>query len=129
MTRERDGYRDYDVDPVVLAQARQLGLIGNVEKRVKRMARHSAPITHKEGNRRYESFILRIDKGVVRSICKFDPSTGEVTRDVLGQIEERHRMLRAIEKHLEPPSPPASSPSTPSKSSDKQRRGKRRSTK
>jgi hypothetical protein len=98
-----DGFRDVEIDPIVIVQARQVGLIGNVERRVRRMAKYSAPITHQEGNRRYESFILRIEKGVVKSLRRFDPQTGEIIFDVLSEVEERNRVLRAVEKHLGKP--------------------------
>lgn len=96
------GYREYEIDPIVFVQARQIGLIGNLQQRLQRMARRSAPFTHKEGNRRFESYIMRIEKGVVRSIRRFDPETGEVVVDVLGKVEQklRERTMQAIDKHL-----------------------------
>jgi hypothetical protein len=103
------GYGDYEIDPVVLIQARRLGLIGNVEKRVARMAKFAAPFTHPEGNRRFESFILRIEKGVVKSIRKLNVFSGEIEYDVLGRLEERvaqrRKTLQAIANEFERPEP------------------------
>jgi hypothetical protein len=98
---------EFELSPLAIKQARRIGLIGNVERRLQRMAKYAARFTHKEGNRRFESFILRIEDGVVRSIRRFDPTTGEVIHDVIGQLERRHeerrRMLQAIDKHLGAP--------------------------
>lgn len=93
-------FRQFEVHPNVVSQAQQLGLFGNVEKRIARMARRSAPFTHEAGNRRFEGFILRIEKGVVTSIRKFDPDTGEVVSDVMGRLSKEKKTIAAIQKHF-----------------------------
>lgn len=69
MTR---GFREYDVHPEAIRQAQRVGLSGNVEQEVARMARYSAPFTHPAGNRRYYEFVMRIENEAVVSIAKLD---------------------------------------------------------
>jgi hypothetical protein len=83
------GFRHYQVHPDVIQQAQRLGLFGNVQKRIARMARHSAPFTHPAGNRRFENYIFKIEKGVVISIRKLIPETGEAVSDLLTEFERR----------------------------------------
>ena len=51
----------YRVSDEVLEQARQLGLEGDVEQQVKRMARHGTPYTHPSANLRHGRFILMVE--------------------------------------------------------------------
>ena len=67
------GFRQYRVDPEVLKQARAIGMYGNVEARIARMARESVPHTHPQANRRFDGFLLKIDNGVVTRIMRFQP--------------------------------------------------------
>ena len=60
-------YRKYRVSPEALAQGAALGL---GPRRIGRMARSAAPVTHPQGNRRYDDFILRVNDGVVLSIVR-----------------------------------------------------------
>jgi hypothetical protein len=46
----------------VLLQARKLGMYGNVSGRLKAMVQQSMPFTHPSGNRRFEGYVLRVDK-------------------------------------------------------------------
>jgi hypothetical protein len=128
-----DGHHDFELAPEVVHQARQAGIIGNVERRVRRMAKFAAPFRHPHGNRRYESFILRVEKGVVTSFCRFNAQTGEVIHDVLGQLEERHRERQlaeqaqatqaAADRHLEGlDSEPAATPRAKSRGGRKKAR-------
>jgi hypothetical protein len=98
--RASTGFRTYAVDPSVVAAARRMGMFGNVEHRIARMARHGAPFTHAAGNRRFDSYVLRVEGGRVVGIQKFDPETGEPVGDVLEEIDRRSRALRAIARHL-----------------------------
>jgi hypothetical protein len=94
------GFRRFAVAPAVIEQAHKLGLFGNVEKRIARMARHSAPFTHQAGNRRFEGYVLRIEQGTVVSIQKLDAARGQVISDVMGRFRRQDRMLGAIDRHL-----------------------------
>lgn len=94
------GDRKFEISPTALAQARQVGLIGNLEARLAKMAKHGAPITHAEGNRRYERFIMRVEKGVLVSIVRFNPDTGEVIRNVFPDADSRQDTLGEIERQL-----------------------------
>jgi len=58
--------RLYRVSMVAVKQARELGIAGSVVERLQRMAMRSAPVTHPEGNRRFDDFVLAIeDKPIV----------------------------------------------------------------
>jgi hypothetical protein len=49
-------------------QARMLGMGGDLNARLRRMARRSAPLTHPAGNRRFDDFVLQLRDKVVESI-------------------------------------------------------------
>lgn len=51
-----------------IAQARRLGIRGDVSARLARMARRAAMLSHPLGNRRYDEFVLRVDDNTVKSI-------------------------------------------------------------
>jgi hypothetical protein len=64
--QERLGIKDYKLAPEARKQARAIGLRGrDIEARVARMVRHSAPFDHKIANRRFRGIILRIENDVV----------------------------------------------------------------
>jgi len=67
--------REYTIAPEVLDQARELGMYGTVEVRLKKMARLAVPATHPKGNFRYEQVVLKIDQNRVVSIHKAAPGT------------------------------------------------------
>ena len=94
------GFRRYQVHPDALAQAQKLGLFGNVEKRLARMARLSAPFTHQAGNRRFESYVLRVQDGQGVSIKKLDLVSGGVISDVMGKLGRQQRTIAAVDRHL-----------------------------
>ena len=81
--------RAYSVDPGVLGKARELGLYGNLEGRIVRMARNAAPFTHAEANRRYHDFLFKIEGGTIVDIMKYDPATGEIRRNILERPFEK----------------------------------------
>ena len=58
----------YTVDQEAINQARMIGLCGDVDKRLIRMAKRSAPLTHPEGNRRFDDFVLFVQNKVVKYI-------------------------------------------------------------
>jgi hypothetical protein len=68
------GHRQYDVSDQAMAQAWELGITGDVKKRVARMARRSANCSHPEGNRRFEDYIFKIEDGVVKSVVLLNGS-------------------------------------------------------
>jgi len=130
------GFRRYAVHPEALAQAQKLGLFGNVEKRLARMARLSAPFTHQAGNRRFESYVLRVQDGQVVSIKKLDLVSGGVITDVMGKLGRQQRTIDAIERHLGPdqanlaqgglnPDDVPSTPTKPGTTGMRQARGRR----
>ena len=60
--------RVYTASEEAVIQARKLGLGGDVAARLRRMARRAAPITHDEGNRRFEEFVLLIEDNEVKAV-------------------------------------------------------------
>jgi hypothetical protein len=63
--KEASGFRHYKVSAEAYRQARTLGIRGDVEARVARMARRAARFTHPIANLRYERFIMRLEKDTV----------------------------------------------------------------
>jgi hypothetical protein len=61
-------HRLYRVSHEAVKQARELGLGGDLVRRLQRMAMRSAPFTHPEGNRRFDTFVLRVTDNEVVSI-------------------------------------------------------------
>jgi hypothetical protein len=59
--KERAGFRNYKVSAEAYRQARTLGVRGDVEARVARMARRAARFTHPIANLRFERFIMRVE--------------------------------------------------------------------
>jgi len=47
---------------------RKIGLCGDIAARIRRMARQSAPITHEQGNCRFDNFVMLISGGEVLHI-------------------------------------------------------------
>ena len=68
------GFREYAVSPSVLEQARAIGMYGNVEGRIKRMAQAAVPFKHPPASHRFDSYLFRIEGDTVVMIMKFDPS-------------------------------------------------------
>lgn len=61
-------YRQFTVSDRAFAKGEALGIDGDVEARIARMARRSAPYTHPDGNRRFEGFLLTVDGDTVVDI-------------------------------------------------------------
>jgi hypothetical protein len=59
---------EYVVDDRAVQAARLIGLSGDVEKRLLRMVRRSAPLTHELGNRRFDDFVLFVQDKVVLDV-------------------------------------------------------------
>ena len=68
--KKRRPANGFSVTPDAVTEGRYLGLSGDVEKRLSRMARRSAPITHEEGNRRFDDFVLRVEAREVVSVSR-----------------------------------------------------------
>lgn len=62
----------YVVTPAAQAEGRMIGIAGDVEKRIGRMAKRAAPFTHPAGNRRFHDFILRIEADQVLGIARLE---------------------------------------------------------
>lgn len=61
-------FREFEVTPQAIEQARQAGVCGDVAKRVARMARRAAPLTSDLGNRRFDDYALTISDGKVLGV-------------------------------------------------------------
>lgn len=64
--------REFTATPEALARAKEAGVYGNVQKRLQRMAARSAPFTHPAGNRRFQSFVLRIAGDQIIDVSRLD---------------------------------------------------------
>ena len=65
-------FRQFQVSDHAYAKGLALGIDGDVDARIARMARRSAPCTHPSGNRRFEDFVLSIDGDTVVNIERID---------------------------------------------------------
>jgi hypothetical protein len=65
----------YKLTDEVLEQARKLGVEGDVEQQVRRMARDATPYTHPKANLRHGRFILKVEGNAVTWIG-LDPPHG-----------------------------------------------------
>ena len=72
---EPAGFRDYKVSAETRKQARTLGIRGDVEARVARMARRAARFTHPMANLRYERFIMRVEGDTIAWIGIMDAAS------------------------------------------------------
>jgi len=64
--------RLFTVSDAALAEAEALPLFGDTRRRLVRMARRAAPVTHPDGNRRFHDFVLRIEDGEIRGVTTLD---------------------------------------------------------
>lgn len=74
------GFREVQVTDDAVRAGRNIGLCGDIAKRIARMARRAAPITHDQGNWRYEEFVLDIEDGKVLAVSRLLP-------EAVGQVE------------------------------------------
>jgi hypothetical protein len=63
--KDPSGFRHYKVSAEARKQAQTLGVRGDAEAKVARMARHAAPFTHPMANRRFQHFIMRVENDIV----------------------------------------------------------------
>jgi len=66
--------REVTISLAAKRSAREAGIFGNVEARLSRMARRSAPVTSDLGNRRFQEFIMQVDDGVMLGVYRVDAS-------------------------------------------------------
>lgn len=65
-------FRQYQASPEAVRKARDLGIYGDTQARLLRMARRSAPCTSSLGNRRFLNFVLQVSGDVVMNISRLD---------------------------------------------------------
>jgi hypothetical protein len=78
--KEPSGFRHYKISPEARKQAQTLGIRGEVEAKVARMARLAAPFTHPMANRRFERFIMHVEKDTVTWIGINDAGSSQQKR-------------------------------------------------
>lgn len=91
-------FQDYQVTEDAVRQARALGMWGNIANRLKKMAQESAPFTHPDANRRFEGYIMKIDRGMVVSVQRFESSVSGDTGRVDSGAERRTSMTPADDR-------------------------------
>lgn len=62
--------KEVTISPKALATARDAGLFGDTEKRVRRMLQRSAPVTHELGNRRFQNFVIHTENNTVLGVYR-----------------------------------------------------------
>ena len=78
--KEPSGFRHYKVSDEARKQAQTLGIRGDVEARIARMARQAARFTHPMANLRYQRFIMRVEKDTITWIGIKDADTTRGTK-------------------------------------------------
>jgi hypothetical protein len=74
--KQPSSFRHYKVSAEARKQAQTLGIRGDIEAQVARMARHAAPFTHQMANRRFDRFIMRVEHETVIWIGLTDTLAG-----------------------------------------------------
>lgn len=75
-----DDFRSYKVSTKAIEDGIGLGLTGNVEKEIARMARFSGNLTYPGANRRFRDYALNIQNGTVVAVLSFDSQINEQAR-------------------------------------------------
>lgn len=63
-----NGFREFQVSDEAKAKAQALGMTGDIQDRLQRMGKRSAPHTHPRGNRRFDHYVLKIVNGILLDI-------------------------------------------------------------
>lgn len=61
-------HKTYSASPATVRKARTIGIYGNTIARLSRMARRSAPVTNDYGNRRFMSYVLRVEGSTIQDV-------------------------------------------------------------
>ncbi|WP_266032647.1 hypothetical protein [Brucella intermedia] len=64
--------KEYRTTPEAIERGREMGVYGDTEKRLIRMAARSAPVTHEYGNRRFQNFVLRVVGDLITDVTRVD---------------------------------------------------------
>jgi hypothetical protein len=70
-------FRTFRVSQAAVQAARDLGVEGDVEAVLSDMARNSARVTHPDGNRRFEGWVLMVDGDRVVSVSRMNVTVEE----------------------------------------------------
>ncbi len=80
-----------DVTDAAKQSARRLGMYGNIDNRLRRMARDSVPFRHARCNRRFEGYLMLIKGGQILALEEFSARDAEARRDQLAESEAQRR--------------------------------------
>lgn len=61
-------FKSYTPTQEAIRKGRMVGVYGNTAARLSRMARRSAPITNAHGNRRFMSYVLRVEGDTIKDV-------------------------------------------------------------
>jgi hypothetical protein len=67
--------RVFQISEGAMQSAREAGVTGNVQRRLREMATYSAPYTHPDFNRRFKGYGLDVRNGVVMSVGALEART------------------------------------------------------
>jgi hypothetical protein len=91
--------RTFAVTAEAVAQGQAIGLGMHAEARIARMAKRSARITHADGNRRFDDYVLMIDGSTVSKITRMQKTKPQLSASE--NIEARRlRVQQAIALHF-----------------------------
>lgn len=98
------GFKQFTISEQAKDRARAAGLYGNLEARLQKMARFSAPFSDPDkkdrANRRFEAFVLKIENGVVVDVYRFDAENHKIIdASVAERHERRIKTLAVLKKH------------------------------
>lgn len=65
-------FKQYRSSPTAIAQAQVLGILGDIPRRLSRMARRAAPFTADNANRRFNDYGLQIVDDLVTGVFFID---------------------------------------------------------
>lgn len=89
------------VSEQALNRARDLGMFGQVERRLQRMSLLSAPYRHEVANRRFGEFLLVLDGDELVDLARMDPTTGQAdTEPLRNKLARRQKAAALIAKHF-----------------------------
>lgn len=64
--------REINITKKARIQAKALGFTEDIEKKLKRLVKFSAPYTHEYGNRRFKTYVLWIEKDELKQIVEIN---------------------------------------------------------
>lgn len=91
---------EFRVSDEAAEQALLLGLPGDCSQELARMARRAAPLTHPNGNRRFQGWWLRIEQGEVTAVGRLADGGVSGRRPASRTETEKKEAKARVEKAL-----------------------------